>query len=94
MPNVLLESLACGTPFVATRVGGAGEILDGTEYGRLVDRREAIDIKGAIMDLQSSLPSVEAVRAHAENFSWDTTSRGQADLFRSAAGADQVSRMR
>jgi glycosyltransferase involved in cell wall biosynthesis len=31
IPNVLLESLACGTPFVATRVGGIPEITDDPE---------------------------------------------------------------
>src|SRR5262249_19186984 len=35
LPNVLRESLACGTPFVASRVGGIPEIA-GDGAGRLV----------------------------------------------------------
>ncbi len=37
MPNVVLESLACGTPVVATRVGGAPEVLVSDELGLLVE---------------------------------------------------------
>jgi teichuronic acid biosynthesis glycosyltransferase TuaC len=36
--NVLLESLACGTPVVATRVWGAPEVLTSPELGVLVDQ--------------------------------------------------------
>jgi len=35
-PNVLLESLACGTPAVATRVGGTSEIVRDGRDGLLV----------------------------------------------------------
>lgn len=35
-PNVLLESLACGTPAVATRVGGTSEIIRDGQDGILV----------------------------------------------------------
>lgn len=35
-PNVILESLACGTPVLATRVGGVPEVLASSEVGCLV----------------------------------------------------------
>lgn len=37
-PNVVTESLACGTPVVGTRVGGIPEILHSPELGVLVER--------------------------------------------------------
>ncbi|HVH71395.1 MAG TPA: glycosyltransferase family 4 protein, partial [Candidatus Dormibacteraeota bacterium] len=37
-PNVVLESLACGTPVVATRVWGTPEILNSSDLGVLVEQ--------------------------------------------------------
>lgn len=37
-PNVVTESLACGTPVIATRVGGIPEILHSRERGIMVDQ--------------------------------------------------------
>lgn len=37
-PNVLCEALACGTPVIASRVGGAPEIVFSEEIGYLVER--------------------------------------------------------
>lgn len=37
VPNVILESLACGLPVVSTDVGGISEIIDSSTYGILVE---------------------------------------------------------
>lgn len=37
-PNVVLESLACGTPVVATRVGAVPEILISPDLGTIVEK--------------------------------------------------------
>jgi teichuronic acid biosynthesis glycosyltransferase TuaC len=47
VPNVLRESLACGTPFVATRVGGVSEIAAGTAC-RLVPAEDPVALADAI----------------------------------------------
>jgi len=49
VPNVLRESLACGTPFVATRVGGVGEIAEGTT-NRLVPAEDPAALADAITE--------------------------------------------
>lgn len=87
MPNVLLESLACGTPVVSTRAGGAPEVVRGEVSGKLVDKREPAAIANAISSLLTAPRSPEVVREYAERFSWDATSRGQADLFNAAVRA-------
>jgi glycosyltransferase involved in cell wall biosynthesis len=52
VPNVLLESIASGTPFVATRVGGIAEIADPV-LDRLVAPGDPAALADAIVDALS-----------------------------------------
>ncbi|MCC7047607.1 MAG: glycosyltransferase family 4 protein [Alphaproteobacteria bacterium] len=80
-PNVLLESMACGTPVVATKVWGSPEVVRAPEAGLLAPRRDTEAIATAIRTLHHALPQRSDTRAYAERFSWDATTNGQIDLF-------------
>lgn len=86
-PNVLLESMACGTPVVATRVGGIPEIVTSADTGRLMRGRTVADLVEAVSDLWQHLPERTTVRSYAQGRSWKSTTDAQIGLFsRIAAG--------
>ena len=82
--NVLLESMACGTPVVATPVDGTPEVVASAAAGRLTPDRTARGIVAGVTALFAELPARDATRRYAEGFSWDDTSRGQLEIFHRA----------
>jgi len=77
LANVWLEALACGTPVVTSDVGGARDVFDGPDAGRLV----ALDrdaIAGAVCDVLGSPPDQARLREIASRFSWDANGRALA----------------
>jgi len=67
VPNVLRESMACGTPFVASRVGGIPEI-PGTQPEWLVTPEDPYALAEAIIDVSED---ETASRPQPSLASWD-----------------------
>lgn len=88
-PNVLLEAMACGTPVVATDVGGCSEVVTAPEAGTIVRERSADAIATALKGLFANPPDRAATRRHAERYGWDETTRGQEQVFETLRGVPQ-----
>ena len=80
-PNVLLESLACGTPVVASNVGAVPEIITTPATGRIMTDRTPEALADAVRSLRAKLPDRNRVRAYAAEFGWEDTARAQKALY-------------
>jgi len=70
LANAWVEALASGTPVVTCDVGGARELIDRPQAGRLV-ARDAAQIASAIGELFANPPARESVLATVDRFSWE-----------------------
>ena len=81
--NVLLESMACGTPVIASNIPGNPEVVQMPEAGLIMRENSGIGIAEAARTLFADPPNRAATRAYAERFGWDETTEGQLRVFHS-----------
>ncbi len=87
----VLEAMACGTPVVASRLGGLREVVRDGETGFLV---EPGDVAGLRARLEQLLASPSLVRDMGDNarqlaveqFTWDACARRCLEAYASVAG--------
>ena len=82
LANAWVEALACGTPIIASDVGGIRELITNDAAGRIVAQEPAA-IAQAARDLLANPPRKEDVADNVRAFSWAENARQLADFFRS-----------
>ena len=82
---VALEAQACGTPVVATDVGGLRTTVRDGVSGLLVPGHDASAWAGALRRAMSDRDALSrGALAHAAHFSWSCTAEGLLDTYRDA----------
>jgi phosphatidyl-myo-inositol alpha-mannosyltransferase len=95
---VILESMAAGTPVVATRDGALPELITDQYTGRLFDPGEGADVEPTnsqglaqaleeTMDLALDPATAQRCRAHALRYSWDVLGPRYERLLQQVQGA-------
>ncbi len=80
-PNVVMESIACGTPVVATRVGGIPEILCSPERGVLVEQ-DPESVAEGLKQALSTMWDREALVHLGQERGWDTVAQEVVSFFK------------
>jgi glycosyltransferase involved in cell wall biosynthesis len=83
-PNVILESLACGTPVLATRVGAAPHLLANDQIGIIVDGTPEAICAGLSRALQQGW-NRQAISAFAHVHTWENVAASVEAVLKQAA---------
>ena len=86
-PNVVLESLACGTPVVATGVGAVLDLLRSEAAGLIVTPGDTAALARAITEALHRRWSRAAIRSAVEHRTWQAVADEVLEVFRRAAGS-------
>jgi glycosyltransferase involved in cell wall biosynthesis len=94
---VVVEALACGTPVVATDVGGLPEALAELDPSLIIPTGDPETLANRLEEGYNGrrpLPTRQECRRHAESFSWEYAVERTLQVYRQAAGSSIRRRVR
>ena len=88
-PNVLLESLACGTPVVAAKTWGVPEVITSDQIGLLAERTEEAIAEAMLLALGKQW-RIESLVGYAKKHTWEHTALGVLCVFQTLLNEKNV----
>lgn len=83
----MIEAMACERPVVATRVGGAPEVIRSNENGILVEARDTSSLSSAIIRILSNKQLARTLGTNARknvrsDFEWDAIAKSMVRIYK------------
>ncbi|NOY63312.1 MAG: glycosyltransferase family 4 protein [Gammaproteobacteria bacterium] len=87
-PNVIIESLACAVPVVATAVGGIPAVIKHDENGLLIAPDNCDELANALVKVLSMRWSQDVLVDSVRDYTWAHLARRNYEVMRRVVGAD------
>jgi glycosyltransferase involved in cell wall biosynthesis len=90
---VVLEALACGTPVIASRVGGVPEILISPDFGEMVPPGDSAALAGAMIKAAGKQWDTKRLVGYAQANTWAERTQRLLQVYQKVLLAEQYERI-